>query len=312
MLRIGVVGLGNIAQKAYLPVMAQMQDQVDWVLCTRDPQKLTNLKQKFGFESAVHTVQDLLASKIDAVFIHTPTSTHTALIRQFLKAGVHVYVDKPISEDFTEVSELYRLASQKNLLLTAGFNRRFAPLQAAVAVPKQPAVVMVQKNRADDPQPVQFAVYDLFIHAVDTALFLAGVATRSEIIDCQYQWHEQAGNLQSCGLVMKTSNQTVYVLMNMQSGANSETSESECQTATKRLIDLTQLAVKTSSGEQVTKLPDWTPMLVQRGFAPLIHQFVDAVATTGANPVPPETSLLSHQLCAELVADWQQRRIEKD
>ncbi|EPC85414.1 dehydrogenase-like protein, partial [Lacticaseibacillus paracasei subsp. paracasei Lpp43] len=40
MLTIGVMGLGTIAQKAYLPVYTQMQNQVHWVLSTRNDDKL--------------------------------------------------------------------------------------------------------------------------------------------------------------------------------------------------------------------------------------------------------------------------------
>ncbi|ANK61606.1 hypothetical protein AYR56_02900 [Loigolactobacillus backii] len=80
MLKIGVIGLGNIAQKAYLPVMAGMQDQVEWILCTRNNEKLQYLQQRYGFKKVVHSVTDLLELAPTAVFIHTPTETHAQLI----------------------------------------------------------------------------------------------------------------------------------------------------------------------------------------------------------------------------------------
>ena len=58
MLTIGVIGLGTIAQKAYLPVYAQMQNQVHWLLNTRNEDKLEQLSAQYGLESAGHSLQD--------------------------------------------------------------------------------------------------------------------------------------------------------------------------------------------------------------------------------------------------------------
>lgn len=48
--KIGVIGLGNIAQKAYLPVMATLQDQYEWHLTTRNKSKGKMLENKYGFK----------------------------------------------------------------------------------------------------------------------------------------------------------------------------------------------------------------------------------------------------------------------
>ena len=50
MLTIGVIGLGTIAQKAYLPVYAQMQNQVHWLLNTRNEDKLEQLSAQYGLK----------------------------------------------------------------------------------------------------------------------------------------------------------------------------------------------------------------------------------------------------------------------
>lgn len=308
MLRIGVVGLGKIAQKAYLPVMAAMQDQVEWVLCTRNSEKLGSLQQKYGFKKAVHTVLELLAEKIDAVFIHTPTSTHVAYIREFLEAGVHVYVDKPISDNYAEVEKLYQLAAEQHLLLTAGFNRRFAPFEAKLQTKQEQAVIKVEKNRADTEQAVQFAVFDLMIHAVDTALFIAGIDA-SEELTCQYQVLADNDLLQYCALTIQTAQKNIVASINMQAGANLEISEVQQAAATQRLTDLTQLQTMTTAGVQTEEFPDWTPTLERRGFGPIIRAFVNAVANPEhPNPVSPASSLLSHRLCQNLLAQYEQQK----
>lgn len=305
MIKIGVLGLGGIAQKAYLPVMAEMQDQIDWVLCTRNPDKLVNLQRQYGFKTAVRTVPELLAQKIEAVFIHTPTSTHATLIKTFLEAGVHVYVDKPVSDNYSEVKALYQLAAERHLLLTAGFNRRFAPFETQLVTQQQPAVIKVEKNRANTEQPVEFAIFDLMIHAVDTALFVGNIQT-NEPFTQQYQLNSEQGILQYCAITIRTQHQLVTASVNMQAGANLEVTEVQQPTGTQRLSNLTELATLTTSKTQVQRFPDWTPTLEQRGFAPLIRAFVAAVKDPAhPNPVSPASSLLSHQLCQDLVTEYQ-------
>lgn len=219
MIRIGVVGLGGIAQKAYLPVMAEIQDQVKWVLCTRNTDKLASLQQKYGFKDTVQTVPELLKQQLDAVFIHTPTNTHAELVRTFLEAGVHVYVDKPVSDNYGEVVDLYQLAAEHNLLLTAGFNRRFAPLETELLVEHQPAVIKVEKNRDNTVQPVKFAIFDLMIHAVDTALFV-GDFQATDQLKCQYQIDSHQEVLQYCAINIQSGHKIATASINMQAGAN--------------------------------------------------------------------------------------------
>lgn len=66
-----------------------------------------------------------LFGKIDIVSICTPAATHAALVRDFLNAGIHVLVEKPIATDLDEAEELIALAAQKNLVLTVGHQERF-------------------------------------------------------------------------------------------------------------------------------------------------------------------------------------------
>ena len=174
MLTIGVIGLGTIAQKAYLPVYAQMQKQVHWLLNTRNEDKLEQLSAQYGLESAGHSLQDLDGQPLEAVMIHTPTATHYQYVKHFLEKGVHVFVDKPLATDMAQVNELYDLADAKHVMLTVGFNRRFAPMIQDLAQVTDKTGVRVDKNRIDALDDTEHALWDLFIHPVDTALMLAG------------------------------------------------------------------------------------------------------------------------------------------
>ncbi len=70
MIKVGVIGLGNIAQKAYLPVDSQLQDRFEWYLVSRQAEKLQYLQKKYGFQHGTTRVDDLFEENVQAVFIH--------------------------------------------------------------------------------------------------------------------------------------------------------------------------------------------------------------------------------------------------
>lgn len=77
-MKIGIIGLGDIAQKAYLPVMTQL-GQVQPVFCTRDPNTLAALSRQYRCEQICQDYKQLLTMNVDAVMIHAATSIHFEL-----------------------------------------------------------------------------------------------------------------------------------------------------------------------------------------------------------------------------------------
>lgn len=298
-MKIGVIGLGGIAQKAYLPVTMAMQDEIEWHLCTRDPQKLTQLGQKYGIKHLYTDHKALFASGIDAVFIHTATSSHAGFVEAALNAGIHVFVDKPISENATEVAALVALAQQKGLLLMAGFNRRFAPMVQQLKALPQKTMVNVQKNRANKPgAPVRFTIYDIFIHSLDTALYLLDDA----IIDFHSKIILKDGGFQRALVTLETATTSCSVSVNFEAGVNSEIMEVQTPTGTTRLDDLVQYQTFAGNTSTTQKFTDWDQTLYKRGFDPMIRAFITAVKTK--QPSMSGASIVqSHQLCERMLAE---------
>lgn len=302
MLKIGVLGLGNIAQKAYLPVMAQMQDRVDWYLCTRQPAKLAQLQAQYHFPHATDSIDDLLTSHLDALFIHTPTPTHYALVRQALENGLHVFIDKPLSEKPFEVAALYQLAKQQNRLLMVGFNRRFAPMIQQLAALPAKHLIEVTKTRVDTLQPTPFAIYDLMVHPLDTSLYLAGdIGLHYRVHTyCQQTDHHE---LLLARIQLETPHQLITVTLDMQSGTNQEIATVQTPTGRYTVNNLTELVHQQATGQQLENVADWTPTLTNRGFAPMIDAFISAIENDQPSPISTASSRLSHELCQQLIED---------
>jgi len=302
MLKIGVLGLGNIAQKAYLPVMAQMQDRVDWYLCTRQPAKLAQLQAQYHFSHATDSIDDLLTSHLDSLFIHTPTPTHYALVRQALENGLHVFIDKPLSEKPFEVAALYQLAKQQNRLLMVGFNRRFAPMIQQLAALPAKHLIEVTKTRVDTLQATPFAIYDLMINPLDTALYLAGDIGLDYQVHtyCQQTDHHE---LLLARIQLETPHQLITVTLDMQSGTNQEIATVQTPTGRYTVNNLTELVHQQATGQQLENVADWTPTLTNRGFAPMIDAFISAIENDQPSPISTASSRLSHELCQQLIED---------
>ncbi|WP_262314798.1 Gfo/Idh/MocA family protein [Lacticaseibacillus parakribbianus] len=299
MLNIGVIGLGNIAQKAYLPVYAQMQDQVQWYLESRDLAKVTRLANQFHMVAAGTDVAALDQLSLDAVMIHSATAVHYELVKHFLARGVNVFVDKPLATTQAQVTELYLLAAQHQKLLTVGFNRRFAPQIQALAALADKNLVQVTKNRAADPQAPEHAIFDLLIHPLDTALALAGFPEEPK---ARYSLHlNDQGLLEQASVTFTAAGLRGTAAINLVAGSNLEEATVATTAGISRVQDLSRLQVYTGSQVRTTQAPDWQPMLETRGFAPMIRAFVAAVAQSATNPVAPQTSRLTHTILTDMV-----------
>lgn len=296
MIKIGVIGLGGIAQKAYLPVMMGMGQEVEWHLYTRNQEKLQEIAKQYRVANTYSTIESLIESGVTAAFVHTATQTHGAIIRQLLENDVHVYVDKPISENLEEVKELIGLAKDRNLQLVTGFNRRFAPMVEKLKAVPDKNMIFVQKNKENGGGSVQRGIYDMFIHVLDTAAYLLD----DPILKTSYHVVEEKGELKNCVMQLITAKTVCVASMNYVSGANSEIMEVMSPTGTHRVVNLTDYASNQLGHEQMEQFGDWVPTLEKRGFAPLIRAFIAGIQK-GENPVSTESALLSHELCHQIV-----------
>ena len=173
-MKIGVVGVGNIAKKAYLPTYAASRQLADIVFLVRPNRTDTMhlLSENYGFNDFVSNFEEMLESDLSACMIHSATNSHFELAKACLSQGIHVFVDKPVSQNLKEVTELEELANEKNLIFMVGFNRRFVPMLQNLKQVSGKRILRLQKNTADFSEPVKFGIYDMFSHLLDTAVYL--------------------------------------------------------------------------------------------------------------------------------------------
>lgn len=297
-MKIGVIGIGNICQKAYLPIMNNMREQVEWHFYSRQTDKINLLAHQFGWEHYHDDWEAFLNSGIEACFIHTPTPTHAHLIELFLNKGIHVFVDKPVSEDSEEVTGLHKLASEKGLILMTGFNRRFAPLNQTLKALPHKRQIIAQKNRMHPKQLVKFHLFDMMIHMVDTTLYLLD----DDIINVDYRVKALPdGKLQRAMIIFETVTTTAVVSINMEAGAHTETLEVQTIEGTYTVDNLVALTKNEKGCITQVGFGDWESTLVKRGFNGLIMAFLEAVESKRESAVATsQSSIASHYYVNEL------------
>ena len=96
--------------------------------------RLEEISKKTKPKSKTANYQDLVKhADIEAVFISaTPEDTHYPMARDFLAAGKHVFLEKPIALELAEADELIALSRKNKLKFTIGYSQRFNPKFAYV------------------------------------------------------------------------------------------------------------------------------------------------------------------------------------
>jgi predicted dehydrogenase len=168
-MRTAVVGVGYLgrfhAQKYAVLENSELVGVADPSAKARDA-----LHAELGVE-AYADYRDLLG-RVDAVSIVTPTPQHFAVAKQFLEAGAHVLVEKPMTATVEEGVELIEVAARAGRILQVGhlerFNAAVQALQPILTVPRfiESARLAPFKHRGTDVD----VVLDLMIHDIDLIL----------------------------------------------------------------------------------------------------------------------------------------------
>ncbi|MFE5892892.1 Gfo/Idh/MocA family protein [Streptomyces sp. NPDC056468] len=299
-MKVGCIGLGDIAQKAYLPVLG-VQPGVELHLQTRTPATLARVADGLHLPAERrHTDLDsLLAQGLDAAFVHAPTVVHPEIVTRLLEAGVPTYVDKPLAYQLADSERLVALAERRNVSLAVGFNRRYAPGYAQCADhPRE--LILMQKNRIGLPEEPRSMILDDFIHVVDTLRFLAP----GPVDDVTVRARVESGLLHHVVLQLSGDGFTALGVMNRLSGSAEEILEVSGQDTKRQVLNLAEV-VDHKGQPTVRRRGDWVPVARQRGIEQVVLAFLDAVRA--GKVLSARDALATHELCERVVRAVQEQ-----
>ncbi|WP_430400443.1 Gfo/Idh/MocA family protein [Flavobacterium sp.] len=169
MLKVGVLGAGHLG-KIHLRLLNQSEKYE--LVGFYDPfdDNAKKVATEFGYKK-FDTIADLIAA-VDVVDIVTPTLSHHDCAVEVIKAGKHVFIEKPISNTVAEAEEIIALAKEYNVKGQVGHVERFNP--AFTAVKNQiinPMFIETHRLAEFNPRGTDVpVVLDLMIHDIDAIL----------------------------------------------------------------------------------------------------------------------------------------------
>jgi predicted dehydrogenase/threonine dehydrogenase-like Zn-dependent dehydrogenase len=146
-----LVGAGNLARWAHLPVLKKNAHVSLRAIHSSSGARGKSYALRFGAAYCATDYAEILNDQdVDVVVIVSRNQHHCRQAEEALRAGKHVFVEKPMALTEDECVRLYRAVEESGRQLTVGFNRRFAPfyreLKQAVTRRSGPAVINCRVN----------------------------------------------------------------------------------------------------------------------------------------------------------------------
>jgi len=178
MTRIAVVGTGGWG-KNHVRVLNELQCLA--AVCDMNQERANQFSKNFHVPAYPSLEEMLKKEKLDAVTICTPASTHYSMATKALSAGLHTFVEKPMTTTVKDGEMLIEAAKRANRSLTVGFIERFNPpitaLKQMIAEGKMGEPILLEfhrENRRGENISDVGIVKDASVHDIDTACWLFG------------------------------------------------------------------------------------------------------------------------------------------
>ncbi len=198
-LRVGVVGVGHMG-RYHVGLYSELSDvDLVGVADINHGRAHTTAQQ---YDTTAYTNYHDLIDKVDAVSIAVPTSLHYPVARDFLEAGVHVLLEKPITHTMDEARDLFDLADSGNMVLHVGHVERFnGAVQELKKIVHEPLVIESRRLGPFVPRIKDDGVIlDVMIHDIDIILGLvpSPIQRIQALGRSVYTGKEDLANVQIC------------------------------------------------------------------------------------------------------------------
>lgn len=129
-LRVALVGVGSHAYRNILPAMHYLPVELK-ALCDLDLALAQRTAPEFGVTRCYGSTEELYRNeKLDAVFLCVSAKAHPTLACEALRAGLHVWMEKPAAPGLAEIDAM--IAAQGSQVVTVGYKKAFMPAVAKV------------------------------------------------------------------------------------------------------------------------------------------------------------------------------------
>ena len=198
-LNLAILGAGKIAE-TMARTIAGLEDVKAYAVASRDMDKAKDFAEKFGFEKAYGSYEEMLADpQIGLVYVATPHSHHFDHCKLCIEAGKPILCEKAFTANAEQAEELCRLAKEKNVFMTEAIWTRYMPFLAtmkeviASGVIGAPCLLtgnlgytLNHVQRMQDPALAGGSLLDLGVYAINFASMIFGTEVEKVSSVCTY------------------------------------------------------------------------------------------------------------------------------
>lgn len=203
-LKIAIIGVGGIATGAHLPGYAKMDNVEIVAVCDIISERAKAVAEKYCIPGVYTDYKDVLKiESLDAVDICTPNYLHATIACEALKAGLHVFCEKPDAVSIAEAERMKTAAERSGKVLMVMRNNRYWPtsrfLRRYIEDGKMGEIYAArcgwQRRRGIPGRGGWFTtkalsgggpLIDLGVHMIDLAIWLMGNPTPVAVSGCVY------------------------------------------------------------------------------------------------------------------------------
>lgn len=308
-----VVGLGRAGMIHIHSIQALANMRLSYVVDT-DATRAEAVAAETGSKALTELAPALNDPELDAVIIASPTDAHFDYICQALAAGKHVFTEKPLGHSLQQVNECFNLATEKQLALHLGFQRRFDAnfVELKQQLPQLGDARIVKTSSRDNPRPsiAYLSIsgnifHDMLIHDFDMLCFLFPGQVPDTIYSMGYTYDKEIAAINDYDTVMVTlqyPNGLICSIDTSRISAPGYDQRIEVFGANGMAVaeNLTEHSVKVYNSEGVhqAKFKHSFPERYQGVYQKELEYFADGVLNGNLRNVTQQEAVLSH-----LIAD---------
>lgn len=235
MVTVGIIGAGRIGKVHTASICNIVKNAT--IKTIADPfmnEETANWAKSMGVSNTTKDYKEILADpEIDAVLICSSTNTHSPISVEAIKAGKHVFCEKPIDHDVEKIKEVIDALKDSKVKYQVGFNRRFdhnfEAVRNAVVAGKigDPHIIKVTSRDPEPPSAEYAAVsggmfLDMTIHDFDMVRYLAGCDAEEIYVQSAVLVDPaigEAGDVDTAVITIKMENGAIAVIDNSRKAA---------------------------------------------------------------------------------------------
>ena len=232
---VGIIGAGNFTSMTLLPILKKTNAKIKYITSSRGVSG-TSLAKKYGISRSTTNYSDVLEDpEVDTIIITTQHHLHSDMVIDGLKANKHVFVEKPLAINTSQLDQIETAYRNSKASLMVGFNRRFSPhitkMRSLLGSSETPINIIATMNAGFIPENVW--VHDMEVgggriigeacHYIDLLSYLTGSNVTSVCLNAMGDHPKE--NTDNASMLLRFENGSNAVINYFANGSKSYSKE---------------------------------------------------------------------------------------